>query len=124
MIQALCFLFLAMLSIQWGASLAKLLFPAIGPGGLGALRLLFSALILFVAARGWRHGSFYKTHWKGLALFGGSLGFMNLTFYYALQLIPQGLAVALEFTGPLAVAVFASRRALDYIWVIDRKSVV
>lgn len=117
MIQALLCLFLSMLSIQWGASLAKMLFPEVGPGGLGALRLLFSALILFVWARGWKHFGFYRKNWKGLALFGGSLGFMNLTFYYALELIPQGLAVALEFTGPLVVAVLSSRKLVDYIWV-------
>lgn len=107
-----------MLSIQWGASFAKMLFPQIGPGGLGALRLFFSSIILFLAAQGWKQFGFYKKHWKGLALFGCSLGLMNLTFYYALELIPQGLAVALEFTGPLMVAVFSSRRALDFLWVL------
>ena len=118
MIQSITLLLVAMLSIQGGASFAKMLFPEIGPGGLTALRLFFSALMLFLAARGWRHLNFYKFHWKGLALYGASLGLMNLTFYYALKLIPLGLAVALEFTGPLMVAVLSSRRALDYIWVL------
>lgn len=110
-------LIVSMLSIQSGASLAKSLFPLIGAPGVTALRLALGALILVVIFKPWRL-RFAKEQRLPLLLYGLSLGAMNYMFYLSIQRIPLGIAVALEFTGPLAVALFASRRAVDFIWVI------
>ncbi len=110
-------LIVSMLSIQSGASLAKSLFPLIGAPGVTALRLALGTLILVVIFKPWRL-RFAKEQRLPLLLYGLSLGAMNYVFYLSIQRIPLGIAVALEFTGPLAVALFASRRAVDFIWVI------
>lgn len=106
----------AMIIIQSGASLAKQLFPVVGPAGTTTLRLIFSALILLIAFRPWRKIS-SGLNWPFLFLYGTSLGAMNLLFYLAIERIPLGIGVALEFTGPLAVALLSSKRAKDLIWV-------
>ena len=116
LVPVLCIL-AAMLVIQSGASLAKNLFPIVGPGGTTALRLTFSALILLLVFRPWRH-TLSKKQWQTVAIFGVFLGAMNYIFYLAIERIPLGIAVALEFTGPLAVALFSSKRKLDFLWVI------
>lgn len=108
---------IAMCSIQSGASLAKSLFPLVGAPGVTALRLALGTLILVVIFKPWRL-RFEKSKRLPLLLYGLSLGAMNYLFYLSIQRIPLGIAVALEFTGPLAVALFASRRAVDFIWVI------
>ena len=105
----------SMLSIQAGASLAKTLFPVIGATGATALRLGFGTILLWIAFRPWTL-AWRRLPWKMLAGYGISLGVMNTVFYIALQTIPLGLAVALEFTGPLALALFGSRRLLDVVW--------
>ena len=110
-------LIVSMLSIQSGASLAKSLFPLIGAPGVTALRLALGTLILVIVFKPWRL-RFAKEQRLPLLLYGLSLGAMNYMFYLSIQRIPLGIAVALEFTGPLAVALFASRRAVDFIWVI------
>ncbi|RAU51306.1 threonine/homoserine exporter RhtA [Pseudocitrobacter sp. RIT415] len=110
-------LIVSMLSIQSGASLAKSLFPLIGAPGVTALRLALGTLILVIIFKPWRL-RFAKEQRLPLLLYGLSLGAMNYMFYLSIQRIPLGIAVALEFTGPLAVALFASRRAVDFIWVI------
>ncbi|WP_417642163.1 threonine/homoserine exporter RhtA [Enterobacter kobei] len=107
---------IAMLSIQSGASLAKSLFPLIGAPGVTALRLALGTLILIVIFKPWRL-RFTRQQRKPLLLYGLSLGAMNYLFYLSIQTVPLGIAVALEFTGPLAVALFASRRPVDFIWV-------
>lgn len=109
-------LLVAMASIQSGASLAKSLFPVIGPQGTTTLRLVFAAIILTLVLRPWR-ARLSKESLKPLILYGLALGGMNLMFYMSLRTIPLGIAVALEFTGPLAVALFASRRAIDFVWI-------
>jgi inner membrane transporter RhtA len=109
-------LLVAMASIQSGASLAKSLFPVIGPQGTTTLRLVFAAIMLTLILRPWR-ARISKESLKPLILYGLALGGMNLMFYMSLRTIPLGIAVALEFTGPLAVALFASRRAIDFIWI-------
>lgn len=106
----------AMVSFQVGATFAKQLIPVIGAPGTTALRLGLSALILLVLQRPWRSIPSRRA-WPVVLAYGISLGAMNAVFYLALRTIPLGIAVALEFTGPLAVAVFASRRRLDYLWV-------
>lgn len=109
-------LLLGMLSFQCGAALAKQLFPLVGAQGATAIRLGLGALILWLLRQPWRrlggrHG------WGWLWGYGLTLGGMNLCFYMALRTIPLGIAVALEFLGPLAIALFGSRRALDFVWV-------
>ncbi|MFH7826889.1 threonine/homoserine exporter RhtA [Kluyvera chengduensis] len=108
---------ISMVSIQSGASLAKSLFPLIGAPGVTALRLALGTLILVVVFKPWRL-RVAKAQRLPLLFYGLSLGAMNYLFYLSLQRIPLGIAVALEFTGPLAVALFSSRRAVDFIWVV------
>lgn len=108
---------LAMLTIQSGASIAKQLFPLIGPEGTTALRLGFSALVLWLVFRPWRSLPTNRRDWNAIVTYGLCLGGMNILFYLAIARIPLGIGVALEFTGPLAVALFLSRRKRDLIWV-------
>jgi inner membrane transporter RhtA len=110
-------LILAMISIQVGAGLAKHLFPVAGAAGTTTLRLFFASTILWLIWRPWRF-SFKKSDLKNLLIYGTSLGLMNLTFYFAVQRIPLGLAVTLEFIGPLSLAIFLSRRKVDFFWAI------
>jgi len=108
---------IAMLSIQSGASLAKSLFPVVGAPGVTALRIALGTLILVVIFKPWRL-RFKKEQRLPLLFYGLSLGAMNYLFYLSIQTVPLGIAVALEFTGPLAVALFSSRRPVDFIWVV------
>ena len=108
---------IAMLSIQSGASLAKSLFPLVGAPGVTALRIALGTLILVVIFKPWRL-RVKKEQRLPLLFFGLALGAMNYMFYLSIQTIPLGIAVALEFTGPLAVALFSSRRPVDFIWVV------
>lgn len=114
---AIALLLVAMLSIQSGAAVAKQLFPMVGSMGVTLLRTSLAAVMLLGL---WRPWALLKSpsSLKRLALYGASLGLMNLLFYLALERIPLGVAVALEFTGPLAVALFASRRLLDFVWAL------
>lgn len=109
-------LLLGMLSFQFGAALAKQLFPVMGAQGATAMRLGLGALILWLLRQPWRRLAGRKD-WASLWGYGLTLGVMNLCFYMALRTIPLGIAVALEFLGPLAIALLGSRRALDFLWV-------
>ncbi len=110
------YLLLAMISIQSGASLAKTLFPVIGAPGVTALRLLLATIILCLIFKPWRL-TLRRESIIPLLGYGLSLGTMNYLFYLSLERIPLGIAVALEFTGPLAVAMYGSRRAIDFVWI-------
>ncbi|KEY57871.1 threonine/homoserine exporter RhtA [Serratia sp. DD3] len=112
-----CLLIIAMISIQSGASLAKTIFPLIGAQGVTTLRLGIGTLILFIIFRPWRM-KFDAGSRLPLLIYGLSLGGMNYLFYLSLRTVPLGIAVALEFTGPLAVAMFSSRRPIDFVWVL------
>ncbi len=108
---------LGMVFTQTGASFAKMLFPLVGAAGATTLRLTLAALVLLAVFRPWRH-RLDRRQWRAVLLYGGAMGAMNLFFYAALEHIPLGIAVALEFTGPLAVALFGARRPLDFFWII------
>src|SRR5215469_10691208 len=108
-------LLIAMGSIQVGASLAKTLFHTVGAAGAVALRTALATLILAIVLKPWR-ARFTAASWPALAIYGVSLGVMNFLYYLALRTVPLGITVALEFTGPLAVAVLSSRRAIDFLW--------
>ncbi len=110
-------LLVSMSSIQASASLAKTIFPLVGPAGTTALRLLVASAILLVVMRPWKK-AIPRSAWKVIAVFGLATASMNLCFYEALSRIPLGVAVGLEFTGPLTVAMLSSRRLVDFIWVI------
>lgn len=105
-----------MVSTQIGASLAKGLFPLVGAAGATTLRLTLAAIVLVALFRPWRHELDARQR-RAVLLYGGVIGVMNLLFYAALASIPLGVAVALEFTGPLAVALFGSRKPLDFFWI-------
>lgn len=109
-------LLISMISIQGGAALAKSLFPLFGPQGVTAIRLALGTAILAIIFKPWRL-RFKPEQRIPLFFYGLALGSMNYLFYLSLKSIPLGVAVGLEFTGPLAVALFASRRALDFMWV-------
>jgi inner membrane transporter RhtA len=102
-------------SIQFGAALAATLFDDLGPAGTSVLRLSFAALVLMVLWRPRVRGRAPR-ELRLAAIFGLTLGAMNLFFYEALDRIPLGVAVTMEFAGPLAVAVATSRRRLDLVW--------
>lgn len=109
-------LLIAMASIQSGASLAKSMFPLVGAQGTTTLRLVFASLILLLVLRPWRATLTAKSL-RTVIIYGIALGGMNFLFYMSLRTVPLGIAVALEFTGPLTVALLSSRRAIDFIWI-------
>jgi inner membrane transporter RhtA len=106
----------AVSSVQFGAAFAKSIFDEIGPGGTVFLRMLFAALVLCAIWRP-RISGHSRRDIMLILLFGASLAGMNAVFYASLDRIPLGVAVTFEFVGPLAVAVFGSRRRLDLVWV-------
>lgn len=110
-------LLLSVLSVQGGAAIAKGIFPVVGAVGTTGLRIGLSAVILLLVFRpALRH--FTVAQWRAVVPYGLVLGAMNLLFYLSLARIPLGLAVTLEFVGPLLLAVSGSRRALDVVWVV------
>jgi inner membrane transporter RhtA len=106
----------AMCCFQVGATIAKTLFPVVGAGGTTALRTGLASLLLLGVWRPWR-ARFSRAQALDIVAYGTSLGIMNLSFYNAIKRIPLGIGVALEFTGPLAVAVIGSRRPIDFLWI-------
>ncbi len=107
---------LSITSTQVGAALALHLFSRLGAGGTVLLRVGFAAIIL-VAGQGGLRWRLPRAGYAPVILFGLTLAFMNFSFYSALARIPLGIAVTVEFVGPLAVAVAGSRRILDFVWV-------
>lgn len=99
-----------------GTSMAKQLFPLVGSLGTTALRVGFSALLLLLIWRPWRW-ALAPADRMSLLRYGVALGLMNLLFYMSLRTIPFGIAVAIEFSGPLAVALYSSRKPVDFVWL-------
>ena len=108
---------LSIISVQLGAAIAKSLFDSLGPGGTVFLRIAFAALVLSVLVRP-KLGGHDRAGYLVAGLFGLVLAGMNFSFYLAIDRIPLGVAVTLEFVGPLGVAVAGSRRMLDLLWVV------
>jgi hypothetical protein len=106
----------SIVSIQLGAAGAVHRFEALGPIGTTFLRIVFSAVLLLVATRP-RIGASVRRNVGLLLLFGCVIAVMNMSFYGAIARIPLGIAVAIEFIGPLGVAVLTSRRLKDFGWV-------
>jgi inner membrane transporter RhtA len=102
-------------SVQFGSALATTLFARIGPGGAVLLRLVTASVVLLAIWRPRLHG-WTRRELALAALFGLILAGMNLSFYHAIQRIPLGIGVTIEFVGPLAVAIAGSRRRLDLAW--------
>jgi inner membrane transporter RhtA len=105
------------ISVQLGAAVAKSLFDSLGPGGTVFLRITFAALVLFLLVRP-KLGGHDRAGYLVAGLFGLTLAGMNFSIYLAIDRIPLGVAVTLEFVGPLGVAVAGSRRMLDLLWVM------
>ncbi len=109
-------LVLSMISIQLGLSLSKNVFDVLGVQGIATARILGAALIMSWLLRIWR----VRLDWASgryLFCYGASLAGMIILFYYAMARIPQGIAVAIEFLGPLTVTVLYSRQIKDLMWV-------
>ncbi|WP_443750021.1 EamA family transporter [Asticcacaulis solisilvae] len=113
---ATCAVLISILSVQAGATFGKHLFPIVGAEGTTALRQGFAALILLAIFRPWQNGPARKD-WGVLLLYAVIMGVMNLVFYMGIARVPLGIGVAIEFLGPLTVAVLTSRRAVDFIWI-------
>src|SRR5581483_5457475 len=104
-------------SVQVGAAVAKSLFPELGPTGVVFLRLVFGSAALWAISRPEIRGR-ERADLRLVAALGVVLVSMNVSFYEALSRAPLGIAVTVEFLGPLAVAVLGSRRLLDLVWVV------
>jgi len=105
----------AIVSVQIGSSLAKTLFDDLGAAGVTLLRLGLAGLLLLIvlrpAVRSWSRSS-----WTASLLLGGAMAGMNLVFYLSLRTVPLGVAVTVEFLGPLLLALVQTRRAIDLAW--------
>ena len=110
-------LLLSMLSVQGGAAFAKSLFPALGSAGTTAVRVTLAAVFLLLVFRP-NLRALTRADWRAIVPYGAALGLMNLSFYFALERLPLGLAVTLEFVGPLLLSLFLSRRVTDVGWVL------
>ena len=110
---------LAVVTIQLGAAVSIHLFPVIGVEGTVAVRITFSAIILglFVRRSPQVLISAFFRHWQLLLIFGLCLAMMNFFFYKAIERIPLGVAVAVEFAGPLSVSAFTSKKRSHLAWV-------
>ncbi|MGS0562844.1 EamA family transporter [Microbacterium aurugineum] len=104
------------LSLPFGAAVAAQLFPVLGPWGVTSLRVAIAAILLVVIVRP-RPGKWTRPQWFAAVLFGVSLAAMNGFFYAAIDRIPLGPAVAIEFLGPLVLAAVLTRKVTDFAWV-------
>ena len=107
---------IGILSVQFGAAVSKGLFGEIAPIGMVLLRLATSSLILLAFARP-RIAGRTAADWRPVLALGVALGAMNWAIYESFSRIPLGVAVTIEFVGPLALAAVSSRRPRDLVWV-------
>lgn len=110
-------LLVSITSTQLGSASVKFLFASVGPEVAVVLRLVTATVILFVALRPWRHVP-QAAEWKSVLIYGLAMAFMNGCFYQSIARLPLGIAVAVEFSGPLLVAVYSSRRIADLAGVV------
>jgi len=107
----------AIFSVQFGSAFARTHFHEVGPTGAATLRLVFAAVILLVVVRP-KVASWGRRQWLWAALLGLALAGMNSLIYLAVARIPLGVAVTLEFTGPLVLALVQTRRLRDAVWAL------
>ena len=107
----------AIASVQTGSAVARTLFDRLGAEGTTLLRLALSALVLLAvlrpAVRSW-----HRAQWQAAALLGTTMAAMNLSFYLSLRTVPLGVAVTVEFVGPLLLALVQTRRGVDVLWAL------
>jgi len=115
---AISLLLIGMISLYSGAVIAKWLFMQISAQATIVLRLAIGAIILCLCIHPFKGVKLTITNIKPLFLYGIMLGVMNFLFYMSLQTLPIGIAITLEFTGPLAVALISARKKIDFVWVI------
>jgi inner membrane transporter RhtA len=112
-----CLVLGAMISVQFGSAGARTLFDDLGAPGVTLLRLGLAALILLVVLRP-RVRSWPRASWLAALFLGTAMAAMNLTFYLAIRTVPLGIAVTVEFLGPLLLALVQTRRWLDLLWAL------
>lgn len=109
---------LSMTCYQISASFAKQLIVTLDPLSVTILRLCFASILVFIMFRSWKVLSKLSTlKWHNLLCYSGALCVMNVLFYMSLGKLPQGIAVGLEFIGPLGLALLSIQQRRDYIWV-------
>ena len=115
---AILYMLLSMMAYQMSASFAKQLIATLDPLTVTVLRLSFASILIALMFRSWRIISQLKQlKWRDLLFYSAALGSMNILFYMSLGKLPQGIAVGLEFIGPLGLALISIQRRRDYIWV-------
>jgi inner membrane transporter RhtA len=115
---AVLFMVLSMVAYQISASFAKQLFEVLDPLTVVTLRLSFASILIVLMFRSWKiikRLPYLK--WKDLLFYSGSVCLMNVLFYASLGKLPQGIAVGLEFLGPLTLALLSIKQKSDYVWV-------
>ncbi|MDQ1129815.1 DMT family transporter [Microbacterium sp. SORGH_AS_0888] len=113
---ALGLLLIGLVCQEVGASIAVLLFPAVGPLGMVMMRLVFAAAVLLIVARPrLRQGG---AAWRAIVAFGVVLAAMNGLFYLALARLPLGVTVTIEVLGPLVLSIVVARRAAAWLWAL------
>ena len=116
---AVLFMVLSMISYQISASFAKQLFQVLDPLTVTILRLCFASVIVAIMFRSWQILSrLAQLKWRDLLCYSAALGLMNILFYLSLGKLPQGIAVGLEFVGPLGLALLSIQNRKDYVWVL------
>lgn len=113
---AVVLLIISIFSIQFGSSFAKVLFQSHHVLVVAVMRLGFGAIILACFSKLWQM-QFRNIVWKNMLIYGSSLAAMNALFYLALARLPLGIVVAIEFLGPLSVALYYAKQKTDFIWV-------